>query len=463
MADDSGALKGTSEGGVAGTHPTADVFPILAAPATANEFNTVRFPLIPVACWRVDDIRFQFDSSFVRPEVRGEVQQLSRIVRQHPGSPLSLFGHADPVGNDDYNKILSGRRVAAIYGMLTRDADIWEDLFSNKGAFAQPAAGDKWGNPALEIMTAEVSGPPPAGSKPALPQTAGARRTLYLAYMDKICVDANGKPFKLDKKEDFLARNQDAAGKGDYQGCGEFNPVFIFSAKDNARFEQSSDKTERNEANASNRRVLAYLFRKGSRITPAKWPCPRTKEGVGGCKKRFWSDGEARRSKRLPDDPRQFEKTKDTFACRFYHRFAVSSPCDKAQARAAWITEIPEGLEDDILLLIRDTGGVEIAKLKPDQAAPGPAKNRTFDLSQLDADKPVLLELHAADKFIAPIVNLAINALRISLAVANNQAVGTSLFVAEQQAGPSNPFDDEPQIDAQGEPLFPDPDKDERA
>src|SRR5438132_677217 len=81
-----------------------------------------------------------------RPEVRGEVQQLARIVRQHPGSPMSLFGHADPVGNDDYNKVLSGRRVAAIYGMLTRDADIWEDLFSNKGAFAQPAAGDKWGN-----------------------------------------------------------------------------------------------------------------------------------------------------------------------------------------------------------------------------------------------------------------------------------------------------------------------------
>jgi hypothetical protein len=453
MPDDTGFITGASDGGVAASLAALDVLPVPVGPASENQVNTVRFPLIPVACWRLDDIRFEFDSSVVRPDARGEIQQLARLVRRHPGSPMSLFGHADPTGNDDYNKILSGRRAAAIYGMLTRNAAVWEDLFSNTGLFARPAAGDRWGDKALELMLDEVQGPQAGRGRPVGP---AARRQLFLAYMDRVSQDADRQPFKLDKRDDFLGHNQDALGKGDFQGCGEFNPVLIFSAADQARFERDSDKADRNDANAPNRRVMALLFRKGSRVEPAKWPCPRAKEGTADCKRRFWSDGESRRTRRLPDEPRQFEKTEDTFACRFYHRLAISSPCDRVQARASWITEIPDNLEDEVFLLIRAAaGGAEVARLKPDQAAPGPATNRTFDLSRLDANIPVLLELHAGEKFIAPIVNLAINALRLSLAASNNQSVGGSLFVAEGQAGPSDPFDDAGQIDPTGEPQFP--------
>jgi len=35
-------------------------------------------------------------------------------VKDHPACPLSVFGHADPVGSDDYNKALSGRRAMAV-------------------------------------------------------------------------------------------------------------------------------------------------------------------------------------------------------------------------------------------------------------------------------------------------------------------------------------------------------------
>jgi hypothetical protein len=78
---------------------------------------------------------------------------------------MSRFGHADPVGNDNYNKILSGRRAAAVYGMLTHDAAIWEDLFSNTGRFALPAVGDRWGDEALQTMLAEVGQTPSAGAR----------------------------------------------------------------------------------------------------------------------------------------------------------------------------------------------------------------------------------------------------------------------------------------------------------
>jgi hypothetical protein len=152
---------------------------------------------------------------------------------------------------------------------------------------------------------------------------AGKRKDLFRRYMEDLC----GPELKLEK-QDFLGHGDDAGGKGDFQGCSELNPVLIFSQKDQTDFEQDKDKTKRNKENAPNRRVVVLIFRKGSRVDPSKWPCPRVNEGVAGCRKRFWSDGEKRRSTRLPDKPRKFEETKNTFACQFYHRLVEQSPCE---------------------------------------------------------------------------------------------------------------------------------------
>jgi hypothetical protein len=155
------------------------------------------------------------------------------------------------------------------------------------------------------------------------------RKKLFLAYMDKICVDGKGAPFTVDKTDGFLGQSQDDGGKGDFQGCGEFNPSLIFSQPENDEFQKDKDKTERNKANAPNRRVMALLFRPGSIVLPEKWPCPRAKEGIADCKKRFFSDGEDRRSQRLQDRDRTSKDDKDTFACRFYDRLSAKSPCEK--------------------------------------------------------------------------------------------------------------------------------------
>jgi hypothetical protein len=150
--------------------------------------------------------------------------------------------------------------------------------------------------------------------------------------MDATCVDPEGQPFRLEKT-DFLARGADPAGKGDYQGCGELNPVLVFSEEERQRFAQAFDKTERNRENAPNRRVLIYLFRPGARVDPARWPCPRAEEGPAGCKERLWSDADARRA---PGDARRtYSATGDTFACRFYDRFAARSPCEGARPALA--------------------------------------------------------------------------------------------------------------------------------
>jgi outer membrane protein OmpA-like peptidoglycan-associated protein len=106
----------------------------------------------------VEDLRFDFDSSFVKPELAEEVAELRKLRDRHkkdvspqPGAalvsifpPLSIFGHADPTGGDDYNKQLSGRRATAIYAMLVRDSALWNKLYD------EPLGNDKWGPRAIQ-------------------------------------------------------------------------------------------------------------------------------------------------------------------------------------------------------------------------------------------------------------------------------------------------------------------------
>src|SRR5580693_7498844 len=104
MSDsDSGTLHSATGGGVSGSLAPADDLQLLVGPTTSDQFNKARLRLIPVACWRVDDIRFAFDSSFVALELNKEIQHLSDLREQHKkvdaksGSvlfpPISLFGH----------------------------------------------------------------------------------------------------------------------------------------------------------------------------------------------------------------------------------------------------------------------------------------------------------------------------------------------------------------------------------
>jgi hypothetical protein len=320
-----GVIHSASEGGVSGRHPEAAPFQFLVAPSTSNEFNTARLRLIPVACWKVEDIRFAFDSSFVTPDIKRELQDLLALREAHKKAdivarttqfpPLSVFGHADPVGLDDYNKALSGRRATVIYALLISNTNPAKAVHLWKAVAAQ----ENWGTNQRQTMQS-VTGLP-AGTPEA---------QLFQAYMQALCP----KELSLTPK-DFLAQGVDAGGKGDYQGCSSFNPVLIFSQQKEDEFEQAErdqDKSgldARNAANAPNRRVMVLLFRVGSKVDPAKWPCPRATEGVGACIKRFWSDGQERRRKRLPDQDRKVKDTEDTFACRFYQRISRGSPCEQ--------------------------------------------------------------------------------------------------------------------------------------
>lgn len=324
-----------NNGGSTGKHPEIELLPILVSPTFGGKGkNTIRMELIPVACWRINDVRFGFGDSFVLPNAQEEFQQLLRLRKEHPGAPLSVFGHSDPAGDDAVNKRLSGHRAEAVYAVLIRDTARWEKLFHVGGG------KEGWGTASIQHMLGAVGyDPGPVNgvigfkTRKAIEQFQGdsgllvdgvvgpeIRAKLFAGYMDFLC------PEKLDKR-DFLAKGADPEGKGDVQGCGEFNPMMVFSLDEEKTLSKPENKQSRETKNAVNRRVLVLLFRPGGTPVPVeKWPCPRTSEGVEACHKRFWSDGNARR---FPQSMhREFGQTQDTFACRFYHRLVIQSPCE---------------------------------------------------------------------------------------------------------------------------------------
>jgi hypothetical protein len=380
-------FQGSGEGNdtsFAGEHAPTPERKLNVAPTDGSaKFNAIRIPLVPVACWRLNDPAFDFDSSFVSPSFRGEIvptepsdppaagaprrsasnlTRLSTTVDAHRECPIALFGHCDPAGGDDLNKTLGDRRAIAIYALLTKQPPLWEDIY------AHPAVGDTWGTKAIQTMLAHVTGRAtddagnPVADPASNPYYSGAidgnqgpvttkaikafqtdtgntpdgqagpktRDALFGAYMDWLCTPdapASGPPPKrlLLQPADFLGGQ--GAGPGDLpkmslQSCGKYNPIVLLPSSEM----NQSDTTSRNEDDAPNRRVILFFFPKGTTVADGQWPCPKVKESNAACSANFWPDGDTRRKN--GDTRREYRITRDTMACRFYDRFARRSPCE---------------------------------------------------------------------------------------------------------------------------------------
>jgi outer membrane protein OmpA-like peptidoglycan-associated protein len=298
--------------------------------AVAPDSQNILQPALKVVeCCSIDDLNFGYASSFINPTIQSKMSDLAGLIQQYPPPSkvappqasyrLSIFGHADPVGNDDYNKKLSGRRAMAIYALLTRRSDLWDRLYSD------PFGKDRWGDIALKKMLDMTSSQSKSDTE-EYENNIEKRKRLFETYMDVLC----GKELKF-LKEDFLCNGDDAEGKGDYQGCGEFNPILIFSEENQKTYEKDDDKTKRDKSNEPNRRVKIMIFEKTVRVDPSRWPCPRISEGFALCEKQFWSDGERRRTRRVHDKDRTFGENQDTFACRFYQSQIIKTSFEEVK------------------------------------------------------------------------------------------------------------------------------------
>lgn len=301
-----GSVIQADETGVIGEHDAPFVRPLFVSPTREDKQNTVGLDVVPIACLNVGDLLFEFDSSVVRPAAGALLSQLPAMRRSRPNAqgelPLvGIWGHADPTGDEEYNKTLSGRRAKAVYALLAHKPAMWDELFSH------PFGGDDWSKKLNLADLADSLG---------LPHKT-ARTALFDAQMTAMC------PEPLEPS-DFLGRGADSGGKADFQGCGEFNPLLILSTKDGKELA----KRDRDLLNLVDRRVVVFLFRPEVRLAVGDWPCPRASEGTAGCRKRFFLDAK-KRLEPGPERRRHKRRTDDTFACRFYDRIAGNSPCEQ--------------------------------------------------------------------------------------------------------------------------------------
>ena len=97
--------------GVVAAHPERTQLPVLVAPVPeskkAENYNTIRSQLVAIGCMQLPGAGFEFDSSFISPQSANRFTKFARLMQslkaQDPAGrfpPCSVFGHADPTGDD---------------------------------------------------------------------------------------------------------------------------------------------------------------------------------------------------------------------------------------------------------------------------------------------------------------------------------------------------------------------------
>ena len=63
-------------------------------------------------------VQFEFNSSVISSAYDGEIAKAAEVIRENPGVRVTVEGHTDASGSDDYNQWLSDRRATAVREIL---------------------------------------------------------------------------------------------------------------------------------------------------------------------------------------------------------------------------------------------------------------------------------------------------------------------------------------------------------
>lgn len=118
--------------------------PIVAAPLT-NPPTVIKTPT-PALSERMTidlEILFETDKSTVRPVYYAKTTELVAFMKQHPNAVVTIEGHTDSRGQDDYNKALSQRRVNAVKEILINEFGVAPERINAIGyGESQPRASN---------------------------------------------------------------------------------------------------------------------------------------------------------------------------------------------------------------------------------------------------------------------------------------------------------------------------------
>jgi len=100
----------------AGDAPAPDVTQVVVMPGEAAGVTS------PTTVTRIvfpEQVLFDFDSDVPRPEAAAALDRLADDLRRNaPGTQLTVLGHTDAVGSEQYNYALSARRAQGVFQAL---------------------------------------------------------------------------------------------------------------------------------------------------------------------------------------------------------------------------------------------------------------------------------------------------------------------------------------------------------
>lgn len=87
-----------------------------------------------------NDIYFAFDRADLKPESMTIIKDIARMMQEHPEVRLSVEGHSDDLGEENYNQELSALRAAAVRQALIQQSIAPERLTSKGFGESTPVA-----------------------------------------------------------------------------------------------------------------------------------------------------------------------------------------------------------------------------------------------------------------------------------------------------------------------------------
>jgi outer membrane protein OmpA-like peptidoglycan-associated protein len=159
-------------------------------------------PVDDRGCWIVAYATFfDFDKAIIKREFLPYIEQAAKVLVNNPGIYVSLVGHADAIGTDEYNYGLGLRRAAAVKQVLVKNGVESSRLSEDSMGESQPidtnsTSAGRARNRRVEIhVTQDPRGvapistyqpPAPPTSPGAAPQNVGGAPNAPYVYQDPV-------------------------------------------------------------------------------------------------------------------------------------------------------------------------------------------------------------------------------------------------------------------------------------
>lgn len=149
-----GVLLGAVGGGIAGTAVGAymdrqkqDLDKVLAPERSSGAIQVEKLAGDILRVTMTDQTAFDFDSAQIKPGFHSTMDKISDVVNRYGKTHITIVGHTDNVGTDQYNQRLSERRAQAV-----------AQYFANQGVVSERLAAEGKGESAPRASNAAPEG-----------------------------------------------------------------------------------------------------------------------------------------------------------------------------------------------------------------------------------------------------------------------------------------------------------------